>query len=502
MKILNIENIRKGDTFTIENEPISSIDLMERASSNCSNWIADNFTSDNNISVFSGPGNNGGDGLAIARILKSKGYIVKVFIVEYTTNYSEDFKINLKRLQELDIEIKTLNNSDYNIIIESNTIIIDSIFGSGLSREISGFAADIINQINNNRNTVISIDIASGLFADKLNDNKNQTVIKPNHTLSISFPKLAFFLSENSIYVGNWHHIDIGIHSNFISEVKPIAYYIQKEDIIPLLKTREKYSHKGNYGHALLIAGSYGKIGAAVLAARAALKTGLGLLTTHIPYSAVNIIQTAIPESMLSIDENEKTYSNTPELNNYNAIGIGPGLGTSKLSQLAFKLLIQNTSKAMLIDADALNILSENKTWLAFLPKNSILTPHPKEFERLIGKTANSYERIEKQKELSIKHNIIIVLKGANTSISSPNGQLFINSSGNPGMATAGSGDVLSGIILSLLAQNYNPIEAALIGCYLHGLAGDIAAYNLGFESLIASNITENISEAFLSLQV
>jgi NAD(P)H-hydrate epimerase len=236
------------------------------------------------------------------------------------------------------------------------------------------------------------------------------------------------------------------------------------------------------------------------LASRAALRTGLGLLTTHTPKSGINILQTAIPEAMLSIDENEKYYSKNNELAIYNAIGVGPGLGTSKESQLALKILIQNTSLPMVIDADALNILSENKTWLAFLPTNTIFTPHPKEFERLVGKSSNSLERIQKQKEFSTKYNVIVVLKGENTSISHPDGRLFINSTGNPGMATAGSGDVLTGIITSLLAQNYNPLAAAVFGVYLHGLAGDFAALKLGFESLIANDIIKNISNAYINL--
>ena len=500
MKILKVNDIREGDAFTIKNEPISSINLMERAANNCSTWIMDNYDNKLSFNVFAGPGNNGGDGLVVARILNKNNYKVKVYIVEYTKNYSDDFKINLERIKALNIEINILDKEKNEFQLEKSEIVIDSIFGSGLSRSISGFTAKIINHLNE-QNSIISIDIASGLKTDEIDNSKNPIIIRPTHTLCIAFPKLAFFLVENEIYVGNWHNIDIGIHPQYISEVKEIAQYILKDDIIPLLKTRSKFSHKGSYGHALLIAGSYGKMGAAILASRAALRTGLGLLTTHIPNSAVNIMQTSVPEAMLSIDKNEKVYSANKELSKYNAIGIGPGLGTSKESQLALKILIQNTSLPMVIDADALNILSENRTWLAFLPANSILTPHPKEFERLVDKTSNSLERIQRQKEFSTKYNVIVILKGANTSISCPDGRLFINSTGNPGMATAGSGDVLTGIITSLLAQNYNPLTAAILGVYLHGLAGDYAALKLGFESLIANDIIENISSAYINIQ-
>ncbi len=499
MKVLNVENIRSGDAYTIANEPISSIDLMERAASACTNWILNNYSNINHFTLFAGVGNNGGDALAIARLLKTNNKEVEVYIVEYSKKHSEDFDINFKRLKKNNIKIKTLNNTNYIFKLKENTVIIEGIFGSGLSRNIVGFTANIIQTINLYK-TVISIDIASGLFADELNKEKNPTIIKPIHTLSLAFPKQAFFFSENDQYVGQFHNIDIGIHHEFTSKVKEIAYFIERKDIKPLLKNRARHSHKGDYGHALLIAGSYGKIGAAVLSSKASLRTGLGLLTCHIPSSAINILQTAVPEAMLSIDSSENYFSEIKELNKYTNIGIGPGIGTNKQSALALKLLLQNTKYAMVLDADALNIIAENKTWLAFLPKNSILTPHPKEFERLAGKSSNSQERLKLQKSMSIKFNIYIILKGAYTSISTPDGKLYFNSTGNPGMATAGSGDVLTGIILSLLAQNYHPEIASILGVYLHGLAGDIAALKNGFEAMIASDIIDNISQAYIQL--
>lgn len=501
MKVLTVNQIREGDAFTIANEPISSIDLMERAALQCTNWIIDNYDTKQPICIFSGPGNNGGDGLAIARMLKANSYNIKVNIVEYTKGYSFDFKINLERLKELDISINLLTEENYEIKLDKSELVIDCIFGSGLSRPISGFVANIISDINNSSLEVISIDIASGLIADKLSEEKNPIIIIPRHTLSLAFPKVAFFLPENEAYVGQWHNIDIGIHIDFQNSVKAFAYNLLKNKIKPIIKNRSKYAHKGNFGHALLIAGSYGKIGAAVIASKATLRTGLGLLTTHTPSCGVNILQTAAPEAMLSIDSNSEFFSAVPDLSAYNAIGIGPGLGTKKESQLALKLLIQNAKIPLVIDADALNILSENKTWLAFLPAGSILTPHPKEFDRLTGNSSSSLVRIEKQKDLSIKHNIFIILKGANTSISTPEGNIFFNSTGNPGMATAGSGDVLTGIVLSLMAQNYTNQSACILGTYLHGLAGDIAAMDLGFESLLASDIISYLPKAFINLQ-
>jgi NAD(P)H-hydrate epimerase len=500
MKILNIENIRKGDAYTIANEPIASIDLMERAAMKCSSWIMDEYAVTSHFSIFAGIGNNGGDTLAIAKILSIKGFEIEVFIVDYSDKHSNDFKINHERLMKTKIPIKTLTKDNFEFQLRQDTKIIEGIFGSGLSRPASGFTAQIINQINHFNVPIISIDIASGLFADKINDEKNPSIIHPSHTLSLAFPKLAFFLPENEIYVGQWHNMDIGILPEFTSEAKETAYLVEKEDVKSILMPRSRFAHKGNYGHGLLIAGSYSKMGAAVLASKSSLRTGIGLLTTHIPSSAINILQTAVPEAMLSIDSDEKFCSEVKNLEKYNNIGIGPGLGIKEQTQLTLKLLLQNTSNPMVIDADALNILSENKTWLAFLPKNSILTPHPKEFERLAGKSYDSIEKLEKQKSLSVKFNIYIILKGSYTSISTPSGKLYFNSTGNPGMATAGSGDVLTGIILSLLSQKYSPEEASILGVFLHGLAGDFAALKKGFEAMIATDIVDNLPDAFIEL--
>ena len=501
MKVLNIDNIRNGDQFTIAKEPIASIDLMERASQNCSNWIMSNYDLQHKFLVVAGPGNNGGDGIAIARLLKAQSYNVRVVIIEYTDKYTDDFAINMQRLKEVEIDIIIIKSENDNFEIYNNEIIIDALFGSGLSREISGITANIVDYINESKNHIISIDMPSGLFADKLMVSKNPKVIMANHTLSIAFPKQVFFFSESAKYIGIWHHIDIVIHNMYEQVVPAEAYFVEKADVLPMLKQRDKFSHKGVYGHALLIAGSMGKVGAAVLASKAALRSGLGLLTTHIPTAAVDILQISSPETMLSIDGNNSHFSEIKIDSKINALGVGPGLGTHQDSARALKNILQTYNLPMVFDADALNIISENKTWLAFLPAGSILTPHPKEFERLAGATTNSQERIALQKQFSIRNKVIVVLKGANTSISTPDGKLFYNSTGNPGMATAGSGDVLTGIILSLLAQSYDPQTAAILGVYLHGLAGDIAALENGFEALLASDIIENIGKGFVAIQ-
>ncbi|RUA26454.1 MAG: bifunctional ADP-dependent NAD(P)H-hydrate dehydratase/NAD(P)H-hydrate epimerase [Bacteroidetes bacterium] len=503
MKILDIEKIREADRFTIENEPISSIDLMERAGKNCTKWIRKKLNKEQDIFIFVGPGNNGGDGLVIARLLAEKKYKVTVVMLLFTEHFSDDFTINLNRLEEQNIaQIVKVRSKEDIPKIDKGSLIIDAIFGSGLNRAVSGFVADAIQSINENDVIVVSIDIPSGLFADEFIDSRKNTMVHADYTLSLQFPKYSFMFSENEFIIGELDIIDIGLHPQYINTVKEKALLIDLSEAAPLLRPRSKFSHKGTYGHALLIAGSYGKMGAAVLASKASLRSGLGLLTTHIPKSGVNILQTATPETMLSIDPNEFSFSKLPNLSNFSCVGIGPGLGKDPQSGNALKLLIQEMQSPMLLDADALNILSENKTWLSFLPKNSILTPHPKEFERLAGKSSNSAEKLEKQKEFAIKHQVIVVLKGAHTSIATPDGKLFFNSTGNPGMATAGSGDVLTGIILALLSQNYPPIEAAILGVYIHGLAGDIAAKKKGFEAMIASDIVKYLGKAFGKLKI
>lgn len=356
---------------------------------------------------------------------------------------------------------------------------------------------ECINIINASDSVVISIDIPSGLFADQNSTDEAVNIVMADYTLSFEFPKYAFFIAENNEYVGDWHVLSIGLHSDFINSTQVKNYMLTASSCFKLLKARNKFSHKGTFGHGLLISGSIGKMGSTVLAAKACLKTGIGLLTSHIPYSGNIILQTAVPELMVNLDRFENYISEIPDLSNYNAIAIGPGIGTQEQSQNALKLLIQNSNLPLVFDADAINILAENNTWLGFVTPNSILTPHPKEFDRLAGKSMNDFERLETVKDFSVKYQVFVILKGAHSAIACPTGECYFNSTGNPGMATAGSGDALTGMILSLLAQNYSPMEACLLGVFLHGYAGDLAAKKLGYESLIASDIIKYIGKAF-----
>lgn len=501
VKILSVEQIREADSYTMLNEPISSIDLMERAATKCAEWMA-NKINGQKIKVFCGMGNNGGDGLALVRILLSEFIQAEAFIIHHSSSFSADCLQNLHRLEKQTPEVIHHIKDENDIpVIDQNDIIIDAVFGSGLSKPVTGLTATVFELINKSDVITISIDMPSGLFADTFTDPSKGAIIEADYTITFQTPKLAFFFSQNDRYSGEWIPLNIGILSSFTEHVATKNFLLTKTDISPILKPRNRFSHKGTFGHALLIAGGKGKTGAAILSSKAAIRAGLGLLTVHLPEEAVIPLQTSVPEAMISFDQSKDVFSRIPDLSTYDAIGIGPGIGQRPETAAALKLLIQEIKVPIVFDADALNILGDNRTWLSFLPAGCILTPHPKEFERLAGKAADEFERLKMQKEFSFKYNCYVVVKGAFSSISTPDGKVFFNPTGNPGMATGGSGDTLTGIILSLLAQHYTPLESVLSGVYLHGLAGDIAAEQFGYQSLIASDIIESLSIAFKEIE-
>ncbi len=509
MKILLSDQVKELDKYTIDNEPVHPISLMERAARVCADWIIPKFDIGDDFKVFSGPGNNGGDGLAIARLLADAGYYVEVFIIGKLSDLAE---INHHRLMEQNkAKVFTLKTEDTFPVIDRRDIIIDCLFGSGLNRPLEGIYAKLVNHLNDSSASIISIDIPSGLLAednskqqriskDKKGAYTYENVIKAKYTLTLEMPFLSFFFADVSPHVGEWHILPIGLHKGYLESVRANNFYVTKQLIKEQLFERHKFSHKGNYGHALLISGSYGKMGAPVLASRACLRAGVGLLTTHVPRLGYQIIQTAVPENMTSIDNSEYIFTIVPEdVSKYDTLAIGPGIGTEKETVNALNQLLDNFHKPIIFDADAINILAANKELLEKVPENSIFTPHPKELERLIGKTDNYYERNQLQIEFSKKYSSVVLLKGAYSSIICPDGSCYFNSTGNPGMATAGTGDVLTGIILGLLSQGYDSKWATLIGVYLHGLSGDIAVEKFGEDSLISSDIIDQLGQAFLN---
>jgi len=498
MKIFRCDQIKQIDEYTIINEPVASIDLMERAAGKLYEWYVERFERSGGILIFVGPGNNGGDALALSRMLAKNRYEPEVFYVQFIDRTTNDWQINRKRLEnETNVPFQVLKSIDKFPVINPGDVIIDAIFGSGISRPAEGLASQIIKKINESGSTIISIDIPSGLFGEDNSKNIPENIINADFTLSFQFPKLSFLFAENEKYTGDWTVLPIGLNITAINNTDTPYTLLEKRLIKMLLKDRRKFDHKGVFGHGLLVGGSYGKMGAVMLGAKAALRTGAGLITCHVPAGGNDIIQSVFPEAMISQDAGEKFISGNIETDMYDAVGIGPGMGKEHLSQKTLHGFILNCKKQLVIDADALNILAMNKEWLSVLPPMTILTPHPGEFDRLAGSSSCGYERLQKQTELSLRFNCIIVLKGAYTSVSTPDGKVWFNYTGNPGMATAGSGDVLTGMILSLLAQGYDPVDASLTGVFIHGLAGDIAAGKSGYESLIASDIIAEIGNAY-----
>jgi ADP-dependent NAD(P)H-hydrate dehydratase / NAD(P)H-hydrate epimerase len=497
MKIFSAAQIKQWDAYTIANEPITPIDLMERAAAKCFEWLLQQNYAQKHFYIFCGKGNNGGDGLAIARMLIEKKYTVTVYILEFGNMGTADFQTNLARLHECSTDIHFIQSPDFFPTFKTDAIIIDALFGTGFNKPLEGISAALVNCLNKSSVEIIAIDLPSGLSADTT--SKGNAVINATHTLSFQTYKLAFLLPENEGHCGIIHILNIGLHKKFETDEGAIFELTDATFIKTIYKHRKKFAHKGNFGHAALLCGSYGMMGAAVLTAKACLRAGAGKLTCYIPKCGYTILQTAIPEAMCVVAGEEYILS-APEIEKFNAVGIGPGIGIHDTHASLLNDIFTEFNKPMLIDADALNCIAKNKELLSLIPPLSIITPHPKEFERLFGTSANDYERLQLALQKSKEHNIYIALKGHNTFIGTPDGTSFFNSTGNAGMAKGGSGDVLSGIITGLLAQGYTSLQSCIMGVYLHGMAGDIAAAKFSQEAMVATDIVESLGEAFLKL--
>lgn len=499
MKIFNASQIKKADAITILNEPISSLDLMERAASRLGQQIILDFKDQYCFHIFCGAGNNGGDGLVLARYFINEGKKVFVYIV-HSERYSHDFEANLQKLKGYEsLEIRNIAQMEDMPIFNENDYIIDAILGIGLNKPINGWIEKIIQALNDSPAYKISVDVPTGLMADEHSDG---VIFKADKTYTFQWPKLAFMMPQNNEFVGDWKLLDIGLSKSFEKNEKSIFYYIDKQIISEKYRPRSKFSHKGTFGHAYLIAGSKGKIGAAVLAAKGALRSGLGLLTVHVPICGIEIMQISVAEAMVSESMGQDFISDLFDgWRSCTSIGIGPGLGKQTETSLVLKDLICNYTGNLVVDADAIIILAANKDWLVLSKAKMILTPHPKEFERLVGKWKNDFEKIELQKNFAKHYNSVVVLKGAHTSIALPDGTIYFNSTGNNGMASGGFGDVLTGIILGLLASGYSNEDSAIIGVYLHGLAADLALDIQSEESLLALDIIDYLGRAFKEIK-
>ena len=493
--VLKAEQIREADHFTIKNEPISSIDLMERASTAFANRLKSLFGPGFHLYVFVGTGNNGGDGLAIARILEAADYQVSIYAVGQIEKASADFLINYQRLEG---RVLWINDSLHLPITQPNDIIIDAIFGSGLTRPLIGIYQELVKELNKRSGIKVSVDIASGLMADYV-PNASETIFEPDYTFTFQCPKWIFLQPSSSSFVGDLHILDIGLDLSCFEKDDYESSILTLADIDFVTYSRKKYSHKGDFGRLQLIGGSLGKMGSICLSSLAALRSGVGLLFSTVPKCGIEIVQQSIPEAMVKLGEGTDFISEIELVENVNVVGIGPGLGLTKETISAFDDLLDKIQRRqqLVIDADAINILALHPDWLDRLPPETILTPHPGEFVRLVGNWSDDRDKINRLKGLCQTYKLNVVLKGAYSVICDKNGSIFYNSTGNPGMATAGSGDVLLGIISGLMATGLSPINSLKAGVYLHGMAGDIAAMRLGERSLIASDLIQSLPQAF-----
>ncbi|MEX0287521.1 MAG: NAD(P)H-hydrate dehydratase [Flavobacteriaceae bacterium] len=499
MKIFSAQQIYQADKFTIEKQQITSDLLMERAAVQIFNWLHQRMQGAQvKIHLFCGIGNNGGDGIALARHLQEHGYNIEVNVVNYSDKRSKDFLINLDRLKARKIWPNFMTEGAPYPEIGRDDIIVDAIFGIGLNRAPDPWVAALMTYLNNSEAFILSVDVPSGLYLDSPVDRVDG-VVKANFVLSFQAPKLVFFLPDTGDYIKQWEILDIGLDAEFLMNTDTNYELIGKNEVLPLYKGREKFSHKGTYGHSLILGGSHGKIGAVILAARSCLAAGSGLVSCFVPNCGYVPIQTAVPEAMVLTDTDEKSVTKVDIKDTYSVVGLGIGLGTSSKTAAALKNFLSSNTTSLVVDADALNLLAANKELLKLLPPKSVLTPHPGELERLIGSWKHDFEKLEKAKKFSKKYDCILLIKGAH-SIIVYEGRGYINATGNPGMATAGSGDVLTGLITGLIAQEYDPLHAAIFGAYLHGRAGDIAVERIGYQALTASLITQHLGEAYVDL--
>jgi len=477
---------------------------MERAAKAITHAITEEWTTHTPVVVFAGPGNNGGDALAVARLLINEGYKVKTYLFNITNHLSDDCVLNRQRLldgkhaKDL-IEVTAKFDPPE---LTADMLVVDGLFGSGLNKPLAGGFASLVKYINQSPAKVVSIDVPSGLMSEDNTYNVRANIIHAYLTLTLHERKLSFLFGDAQQFIGKLKVLDIRLSPEYIQKTEAQYYVLEENDIRSRLLHREDFAHKGNMGNALIVAGSYGMAGAAVLATRACLRSGVGKVTAITPKKNYDIMQIAVPEAVLQMDHEETAFTEAVDTDGFDALGIGPGLGRQETTAIAMIAQIRRAQCPIVADADALNILASHRAWMQQLPKGIIMTPHPQELDRLTGSPANAdYERLHRTCELAKSLQAYIILKGHNSALCLPNGNVFFNPTGNSGMATAGSGDVLTGIITALLARGYHQQNACMVGMYLHGLAGDLAAKELGKESLVASDIIDHLPQAFQYLE-
>ncbi len=504
MKIFTSAQIHELDKYTIENEPIKSIGLMERAAKAITRAITEMWNDDIPVVVFAGPGNNGGDALAVARMLAERKYFVTVFLFNTKGKLSDDCEENKKRLIDHGLveSFTEVTNEFDPPKLESGMLVVDGLFGSGLNKPLTGGFASLVKYVNQSDATVVSIDVPSGLMTEDNTYNVRANIIKADVTLTLQHKKLSFLFAENQEIIGKLRILDIGLSKEGMENMPCLYNVLEENDLRKILLRRDDFVHKGDMGNALLVAGSYGMAGAAILATRACLRCGVGKVSVCTPRRNNDILQIAVPEAIIRIDKDDFFFSEAVDTSNFDALGIGPGLGKHESSAIAFISQIRRATIPTVIDADGINILASHRAWVQQLPKGIIMTPHPGEFDRLAGNNfTDSYERLASARDMAERFQVYIILKGHYSALCLPTGEIVFNPTGNAGMATAGSGDVLTGMITGLLARGYSQADACMLGMYLHGLAGDLAARKVGMESLVASDIIRFLPQAFHRLE-
>lgn len=535
MKIYPTKEIRFLDSETIRLRSITSDALMQEAAQGLTALLLESLDRPSRngqgkpqqIWLLAGPGNNGGDALSMARMLLQAGHPCRCLLMSGGKTLSPDCRLNAERLQALAPEALIVNDTDRwqsELLEPLPDLIVDGLFGSGLSRPLSGCFAQAVAWINRQEAEVVSIDLPSGLMGEDNTGNTPDTIVRADLVLGLRYPRLAFLLPENAPYVAHWQLAPLHIPMQAEAQVNTPYALSEKTDIRALLRPRGTFAHKGGFGHGLLIAGCHEMCGGAILAGQGALRAGIGLLDLCVPPSVYPTVQSALPEAMVRRNEgNERCFSSLEglPLDKYQAVAIGPALGKGPTQRQGLEALLQTLQErqngkapALLLDADALNLLSEQPALWSLIPPHTLLTPHPGEFDRLAGsRSASGYERLQRARQMATRHQVHIVLKGAYTAVIAPDGRVCFNATGNPGMATGGSGDVLSGILLSLLAQGYPPGEAARLGVWLHGLSGDLALRQpagttddpelcrQSTESLTAGDLPRHLGLAFESLK-
>lgn len=503
--VLSPQMIREADAYTIANEPIAAVALMERAAAACAGQLeaairSGRFGSVRSILVVSGMGNNGGDGLAMAVLLKQAGYAVAVALIIHAKQQSPENAVQQQRAVDAGVDVQECASANDLDRIGAD-LVIDALFGTGLRAALEGVAREAVVWMNSSGRPIVAIDMPSGLLAESNAGNDHEGIVRAALTLTIEVPKLSLLLPENAGFVGAWQLVPIGLHADFVRNCSTTYQLVEAHDVRALIKPRPRFAHKGSFGHALLIGGSLGRMGAMVLATKAALRSGAGLVTAVVPDEGLSALQIAAPEAMCHPGCGKEVLERLPSLDAYSSVAIGPGLSLQLTAGHVLEELLEQVNVPLVLDADALNIIAKQPALLHALPKNTVLTPHPKEFERLAGRAfATGYDRLQAARQAASDWNCHIILKGAYTAVCAPDGMVRFNPTGNSGMAKGGSGDALTGLLAGILAQGYSIGDACGLGAYLHGLAGDIAADQLGQHGMTAMDLVQDIPAAWRAL--